>query len=222
MHQNTLTEKGYETLISILLVDDHSIVRAGIRQLLESSDDFSVIAEAASGEEGSREFFRIRPDIMILDLMLPGESGLATLRRIHNRDETAKILVLSMYDDPAMLVRALDNGARGYLSKSAAHCELKNAVRAVAEGKPYIEQGLRERLNEQTLSEQHPSLVLTSREFEVFTMLANGLTVVKIAELLHLSAKTVGAHHTSIMKKMGLKNSAQLVRVAIMWGTIKL
>jgi len=209
-------------LISILLVDDHSIVREGVRQLLESCEEFSVVAEAASGEEGFREFFRIRPDIMILDLMLPGESGLATLRRIHNRDETAKILVLSMYDDPAMLVRALDNGARGYLSKSAAHSELKDAVRAVAEGKPYIEQGLRERLHERTLNDQHPSQALTSREFEVFAMLAEGLTVINIAKLLHLSAKTVGAHHTSIMKKLGLKNSAQLVRVAITWGAIKL
>jgi len=209
-------------LISILLVDDHSIVREGVRQLLESCDEFSVVAEAASGEDGFREFFRIKPDIMILDLMLPGEGGLATLRRIHNRDDAAKILVLSMYDDPAMLVRALDNGARGYLSKSAAHSELKDAVRAVADGKPYIEQGLRERLHEQTLNEQHPSQALTAREFEVFTMLAEGKTVVGIAELLHLSAKTVGAHHTSIMKKLGLKNSAQLVRVAIMWGSIKL
>lgn len=209
-------------MISILLVDDHSIVREGVRQLLESCDEFSVVAEASSGEDGFREFFRIRPDIMILDLMLPGEGGLATLRRIQNRDGAAKVLVLSMYDDPAMLVRALDNGARGYLSKSAAHSELKNAVRAVADGKPYIEQGLRERLHEQTLSERHPSQVLTAREFEVFTMLAEGRTVVGIAELLYLSAKTVGAHHTSIMKKLGLKNSAQLVRVAITWGTIKL
>jgi len=209
-------------LLSILLVDDHSIVREGIRQLLESCDAFSVVAEAASGEEGFREFFRTRPDIMILDLMLPGESGLATLRRIHNRDQTAKILVLSMYDDPAMLVRALDNGAKGYLSKSAAHSELNDAVHAVAAGQSYIEQGLRKRLNERTLSEQHPSHILTAREFEVFAMLVEGMTVIQIAELLHLSAKTVGAHHTSIMKKLGLKNSAQLVRLAIMWGTIRL
>lgn len=209
-------------MISILLVDDHSIVREGIRQLLESCDEFNVVAEAPSGEKGFREFFRIKPDIMVLDLMLPGEGGLATLRRIHNRNENAKILVLSMYDDPAMVVRALDNGAKGYLSKSAAHSELQDAVRAVAGGKPYIEQGLRERLHEQTLNDRHPSLVLTGREFEVFTMLAEGRTVVNIAELLHLSAKTVGAHHTSIMKKLGLKNSAQLVRIALIWGAIKL
>ncbi len=209
-------------MISVLLVDDHTIVRAGIRQLLESGDEFTVVAEASSGEEGFRSFFQVRPDLMILDLMLPGESGLATLRRILHRDEAAKVLVLSMYDDPAMLVRALDNGAKGYLSKSAAHSELKDAVRSVARGKPYIEQGLRERLHEQTLNTQHPSLVLTAREFEVFTMLANGQSVADIAELLHLSGKTVGAHHTGIMKKMGLKNSAQLVRVAIMWGTVKL
>jgi len=209
-------------LISILLVDDHSIVREGIRQLLNTCDEFSVVAEAASGEAGFRDFFRIQPDIMILDLMLPGESGLATLRRIHNRDEDAKILVLSMYDEPAMMVRALDYGAKGYLSKSAAHSELILATRAVANGRPYIEQGLFERLQKQTLNKQHPSQALTSREFEVFTMLAEGRTVVVIAELLHLSPKTVGAHQTSIMKKLSIKNSAQLLRTAIMWGIIKL
>jgi len=209
-------------VISILLVDDHNIVREGIRQLLESCDDLAVVAVASGGEEGFRQFFHIKPDVMILDLMLPGEGGLATLRRIHNRDAAAKVLVLSMYDDPAIMVRALDNGAKGYLSKSAAHAELISAARAVAAGKPYIELGLRERLHKQALNENHPAQVLTSRELEISSMLAEGRSVVEIAELLHISPKTAGAHHTSIMKKLGLKNSALLVRLAITWGIVKL
>jgi len=204
-------------MISIVLVDDHAMVRNGIRQLLESEDDFAVIGEAESGEEGFRAFFQLQPDVLILDLMLPGEGGLATLRRISNRDTNARVLILSMYDDPAILIRALDCGAKGYLSKAASHVELKMAVQSVASGTPYIEQSIRDKLHE-----QHPSLVLTAREFEVFSMLAEGHTVVEIAELLHLSSKTAGAHQTSILKKLELKNSAQLVRTAIIWGVTKL
>jgi len=209
-------------MISIVLVDDHAMVRNGIRQLLESDGDFAVIGEAESGEEGFRAFFQLQPDVLILDLMLPGEGGLATLRRISNRDTNARVLILSMYDDPAIVIRALDCGARGYLSKAASHVELKMAVQSVASGTPYIEQSIRDKLHERTINEQHPSLVLTAREFEVFSMLAEGHTVVEIAELLHLSPKTAGAHQTSILKKLELKNSAQLVRTAIVWGVTKL
>ncbi len=209
-------------MISIVLVDDHAMVRQGIRQLLESDDSFAVIGEAESGEAGFRAYFQLQPDVLILDLMLPGESGLATLRRITSRDADARVLVLSMYDDPAIVVRALDNGAKGYISKAAPHNELKAAVEAVAAGAPYVEQNIRDKLHDCTINEQHPSLALTAREFEVFSMLAEGRTVVEIAELLHLSPKTAGAHQTSIMKKLSLKNSAQLVRTAIVWGVAKL
>jgi len=209
-------------MISIVLVDDHAMVRNGIRQLLESDDAFAVIGEAESGEEGFRAFFQLQPDVLILDLMLPGEGGLATLRRISNRDTNARVLILSMYDDPAIVIRALDCGAKGYLSKAASHVELKMAVQSVASGTPYIEQSIRDKLHERTINEQHPSLVLTAREFEVFSMLAEGRSVVEIAELLHLSPKTAGAHQTSILKKLELKNSAQVVRTAIVWGVTKL
>ena len=209
-------------MISIVLVDDHAMVRQGIRQLLESDDSFAVIGEAESGEAGFRAYFQLQPDVLILDLMLPGESGLATLRRITSRDADARVLVLSMYDDPAIVVRALDNGAKGYISKAASHNELKTAVKTVAAGAPYVEQNIRDELHARTINEQHPSLALTAREFEVFGMLAEGRSVVEIAELLHLSPKTAGAHQTSIMKKLSLKNSAQLVRTAIVWGVTKL
>jgi len=210
-------------MISILLVDDHAIVRQSVRQMLEAdNNNYAVVGEASTGEEGFRKYFELQPDMVLLDLMLPGEGGLATMRRIYNRDASAKILVLSMYDDPGIVIRTIDYGAKGYISKSAAPDELKHAVEVVASGKPYIEQRIQAALHDRTTQEQHPSLVLTAREFEVFSMLAEGRMVVDIANLLHISAKTVGTHQTSILKKLKLQNSAQLVRTAILWGVSKI
>jgi len=209
-------------MISILLVDDHTIVRQALRQLLETEDNYAVVGEASTGEEGFRKYFELQPDVILLDLMLPGEGGLATMRRIHNRDASARILVLSMYDDPGIVIRTLDYGARGYISKSAAPDELKHAVKLVASGQPYLERRIHDDLHARTIQEQHPALVLTARELEVFSMLADGRSVMEIASLLHLSDKTVGAHQTSILKKLKLQNSAQLVRTAILWGITKI
>lgn len=206
--------------IRILLIDDHTIVRKGIRDLLETQEDFTVVGEAGSGETGFRAFAELQPDLVILDLNLPGENGLATLRRMLARDQSAKILILSMHHDLAFVTRALDYGAAGYLSKDVAHHELIKAVNQIACGTPYIEQQLLDQLHNQTQPTQHPSMLLSAREFEVFCLLARGESVNEIAELLHLSSKTVGAHHTSIMKKLQLKNGAQLVRTAIVWGVI--
>jgi len=207
-------------MISILLVDDHDLVRQGLRQLLEIEPDFTIVAEVATGEAAYTAYFKHHPDIVLLDINLPGESGLSTTRRLLARAEHANILALSMYDDPAIVSRALESGARGYISKSVSPAELKQAVIAVASGNPYLEKRLGDQLQKRSASDINPSQLLTDREFEVFTLLAEGHTVNEIADLLHLSSKTVGAHHTSIMKKLGLKNSAQLVRVGITWGLI--
>lgn len=209
-------------MISILLVDDHDLVRQGLRELLQVEDNFSIVAEVATGEAAYTAYFKYQPDIMLLDISLPRESGLSTMRRLLARDQDANILALSMYDDPVIVMRALDNGAKGYISKSASADVLKQAINAVAGGALYLEKRLHEQLHERTTSEINPSQVLTDREFEVFTLLAEGRTVNEIAGVLHLSAKTIGAYHTSIMKKLGLKNSAQLVRMAIAWGLIRL
>jgi len=207
-------------MVSIMLVDDHDLVRQGLRQLLEIESDFTIVAEVATGEAAYTAYFKHHPDIVLLDINLPGESGLSTMRRLLARAEHGNILALSMYDDLAMVSRALEGGARGYISKSVSPAELKQAVTAVAAGKPYLEKRLSDQLQKRNASDINPSRLLTDREFEVFTLLAEGKTVNEIAGLLHLSSKTVGAYHTSIMKKLGLKNSAQLVRVAITWGLI--
>ena len=204
-------------MISILLVDDHDMVRSGFRRLLETHPHFHVAGEATNGEEAYRHYFDLRPDVILLDLLMPGEGGLATLRRLTNRDAAARVLVLSVFDEPGIVRRALENGASGYLSKGASEAELVEGVETVAAGHTYIES----RLSAYADSPASPIDVLTTREFEIFTMLAQGRSVNEISEVLHLSPKTVGAHRTSIMKKMSLHNSAELARLAIVWNVVR-
>jgi len=207
-------------MVSILLVDDHAMVRSGVRQLLESSPLFHVIGEADNGEDGFRLYFDLHPDLLLLDLQMAGEGGLATMRRLINRDAQIRILVLSMFDDPGIVRRAIDIGALGYLSKGASLDELTKAVMAVAAGQSYIEPRFASQLD-RIDPNINPLELLTTREFEVFSMLAIGRSVIEIAKLLHLSSKTAGAHRTSIMKKLALKNSAELARAAIAWNVVK-
>ncbi|GAV20760.1 two-component system, NarL family, invasion response regulator UvrY [Mariprofundus micogutta] len=208
-------------MVSILLVDEHDMVRAAFKQLLETSDDFEVVAEASGGEEACRKYMQHNPDVIVLDLSLPGTSGLATLRRLVARDENIHVIVLSLHDDPPIVARALKLGAKGFVSKSAPFHELQTAISEVCSGSQYIEERLHTE-TQQILQNKNPASVLTDREFEVLTMLAEGKSVVEISDLLHLSSKTVGAHRTSIMKKLYLNNSAELVRAAILWDIIKL
>jgi len=206
--------------ISVLVVDDHAMVRSGFRRLLETSSQFHVVGEAENGEEAFRLYFDLRPDVVLLDLLMPGEGGLATIRRLISRDTQARVLVISMFDEPGIVRRTIDVGALGYLSKGASLEELTAAVMAVAAGQCYIEARLASRLKE-VEQNMNPVDALTTRELEVFSMLAVGRSVNEIADLLHLSSKTVGAHRTSIMKKLALKNSAALARMAIVWNVVK-
>lgn len=221
---NFCSDKGemIKSMITILLVDDHEMVRQGFLQLLETYDDFKVVAEASTGEDGFRKCQQLNPDIVLLDISLPGEGGLATLRRLHARNEQVKVVVLSMHDDPAIIIRAMESGACGFLSKSAFADELRDALIIIHEGGKYIEKRLNDKVHEQGSVGKNPVNVLTSREFEVFGMLSEGKSVLEISELLHLSPKTAGAHRTSIMKKLQLRNSAELVRVALLWNVSKL
>jgi len=207
-------------MISVLLVDDHTMVRSGFRRLLETNPHFHVVGEAENGEEAFRLYFDLRPDVLLLDLLMPGEGGLATIRRLIGRDANIRILVLSMFDEPGIVRRAMDVGAKGYLSKGASLEELTTAVTAVANGRSYIEARLAAQLQAVELH-VNPIDSLTTREFEVFSMLAVGRSVQDIATLLHLSTKTVGAHRTSIMKKLVLKNGAELARMAIVWHIVR-
>ena len=201
--------------VNVVLVDDHPVVRDGYRRLLESTPDIRVVAEAGTGEEAYEAYFRIEPDVLVLDLNLPGISGLEVVRRILAKKHDARVLVFSMHDSPMMVSRAMEAGASGYLSKSGAAGEMIEAVRAVVGGGRYLSSGLLSDLVGGRLGEGEPLERLTKREFEVFLRLAQGESVAEIAQVLCISPKTVGVHQTNIMKKLELRNAADLTRLAI-------
>lgn len=209
-------------MISVLLVDDHTVVRTGFRLLLESTADVRVIAEADSGEAACRRFDETTPDIVVLDLSMPGIGGLETLRRLRARDQSAKMLALSAHDDVMHARRALRQGALGFLSKRTAPETLLEAVRTVAAGQRYIDPRLAQEIALADVSGAlSPVELLSEREFEVFMRLANGAAVQRIATELNLSASTVGTHLYNIKQKLQVSNQAELTLVALRAGLIE-
>lgn len=209
-------------MIRVLLVDDHTVVRTGFRLLLETVPDVRVIAEADSGEAACLRFDELSPDVVVLDLSMPGIGGLETLKRLRARDRDARMLALSAHDDALHARRALRQGALGFLSKRTAPETLLEAVRMVAAGQRYIDPKLAQEL---ALAEVGgaASLVesLSEREFEVFMRLANGSAVPKIAAELNLSASTVGTHLYNIKQKLQAGNQAELTLIALRAGLIE-
>ena len=207
--------------IRVLLVDDHPVVRDGYKRLLESTPDIVVQAEAATGQDAYVTYFRVEPDVLILDLSLPGISGLESLRRIRARDPGARVLVFSMHDSPLMVTRAVEAGAAGYLTKSSAASQMVEAVREVARGRNFLPADLVPELISANAQRNDPLKALTPREFQVFLRLAQGEPVAEIARVLVISPKTVGVHQTNIMKKLDLRNVSELTRLAIRCGAIQ-
>jgi len=207
--------------ISVLLVDDHEVVRAGYRRLLESTGGISVIAEAASGEDAYTNYFNYHPDVLVMDLSMPGMGGLEASMRILAKDKSAKILVFSVHENEVFLQRALDSGILGYISKRSASQVMVDAVRQVATGELFVGQEMMPYLlKRKTTPESEPVAGLSPREFEVFHLLADSKSVNDIAEILNLSPKTVGHHCTSVKKKLGVPDIAALTRLAIRLGII--
>ena len=209
-------------MISVLLVDDHTVVRTGFRLLLETTPDVRVVAEADSGEAACRCFDEVSPDIVVLDLFMPGIGGLETLRRLRARNHSAKMLALSAHDDVMHARRALRQGALGFLSKRTAPETLLEAVRTVAAGQRYIDPRLAQEIALADVSGAvSPLELLSEREFEVFMRLANGSAVQRIATELNLSASTVGTHLYNIKQKLQVSNQAELTLVALRAGLIE-
>ncbi len=207
--------------ISVVLADDHEIVREGMRRLLDQDAGITVVAEAATGEDAYRAYAAHHPDVVVLDLSMPGMGGLGAAARIRARDRDSRIVVLSAHDDPTSVRRAMKIGILGYISKSSAGGCLVEAVQSVARGRRYLDPHVAERLErEQSGAHANPVDVLSNREFEVFKLLATGHSVAEIARLLSVSPKTAGTHHTRVMQKLGVANTAQLVHVAIEYGVI--
>ncbi len=208
--------------IRIMLVDDHVVVRSGLRRMLEQKPGFSVVAEAESGEQAYQEFTDHRPDVMVMDVSMPGMGGLEALRRILTRHPTARIVVYSMHENAAFATQALQSGARAYVAKSGPSDELVQAVLEAARGKGYLSPSVAQRIALNTLAgEDDPFKRLSAREFEVFRLLAEGGNVETIAEMLKISQKTVANYQTLLKQKLGVSSPVDLVRLAIRHGVIE-
>jgi len=210
-------------MIRVLLADDHAVVRTGFRLLLEADGDIRVVGEADSGEAACRQYAELEPDVVILDIAMPGMGGLEALKRIRARDPRARVLALSAYDDPMHARRALREGALGFLSKRSAPETLKEALTTVAASKRYIDAAVAQKLALEELDggAKSPIERLSEREFDVFLRLARGATVQRIAEELKLSASTVGTHLYNVKQKLGVTNQSELTLIAIRHGLIE-
>jgi two-component system invasion response regulator UvrY len=205
-----------------MLVDDHAVVRMGFRLLLQSTPDIQVTAEAESGEEAVRRFAELKPDVVVMDISMPGIGGLEAVGRILAREPMARILVLSAHEDPMHARRVLKAGAAGYLTKRSAAEELIQAIRQVAQGKTFLEAGIAQQLAVQQLAgEKSPVDMLSEKEFKVFLALAKGQSVAEIAEVMSLSPRTIGTHLYNIKQKLGASNQAELTILAVRAGLIE-
>lgn len=207
----------------VLLVDDHAVVRAGFKMLLAAVEGIEVIAEADRGEQAIQLQQKLQPDIVVMDLSMPGIGGLETIRRIMQRDPKAQILVFSVHHEQVYVQRALDAGAKGYITKNSAPNILPLAIDRIVQGQQYIEPGLLKKTDEFTENQDYQKIVeqFSSREFDIFRLLAKGLTVHKIADELCLGYKTVANYVTQIKKKLQISSVAELAHVAVILGIMK-
>ena len=208
--------------VTIVLVDDHAVVRAGVKRLLEQEPLFEVIAEAESGEKGYQLFGALEPDVMVIDLSMPGMGGLEAIRRIMMRHEKAKILVLSMHEDLSFANQALKLGAKGYLIKNTLGDDLVKAIETISRGEVFLSDEIAKKIAVSSIQgDQDPIHDLSAREFEIFRLLAEGLEVDAIATTLNISSKTVSNYQTMIKQKLNINTPIELIRYAIKVGVIK-
>jgi len=212
----------------ILLADDHAVLRSGLRLLLTSQNEFEVVGEASSGMETLTLAEQLQPDLILLDLSMPALGGLEAMPVLRKLVPSARILILTMHDDPQYLRQALKNGASGYVLKKAADAELLSAMRAVLRGEVYVHPSMTRVLLEDLLPKAQMTISnnawgsLSEREQEVLKMVALGHTSAEIAEQLNLSAKTVETYRARGMEKLGLRTRAALVKFALQEGLIKM
>jgi DNA-binding NarL/FixJ family response regulator len=207
---------------TIVLVDDHAVVRAGVRRLLEQEPLFEVIGEAESGEKAYQIFGELKPDVMVMDLSMPGMGGLESIRRILMRYEKAKILVLSMHEDLSFANQALKLGAKGYLTKNTLADDLVKSIETVTQGDVFLSDEIAKKMAMQSISgNQDPVHELSAREFEIFRLLAEGLDIDAISSTLNISSKTVSNYQTMIKQKLNINTPIELIRYAIKVGVIK-
>jgi DNA-binding NarL/FixJ family response regulator len=204
-------------MIRIVVADDHTIVREGLKQLLSANDDLEVVAEAADGHQVMQRVRDTELDVLLMDMSMPGKSGIELIKQVRAEKPRLRILVLSMHEEQQYAVRAIKAGAAGYLTKESASTQLVNAIRKVAGGGAFISAEVAEQLalGAMPQTEGPPHAALSDREYQVFRMVASGSSVTEIAESLNLSAKTVSTHKARLMQKMGLRSQADIIRYAI-------
>ena len=204
-------------MIRIVIADDHTIMREGLKRILDGADDIQVVGEAVDGFEALAHVRKGGFDLLMLDLSMPGRSGVELIRQIKDEVPKLPILILTMHEEEQYAVRAIRAGARGYLTKESAGTQLVSAIRKVAAGRPYISLEVAEQLAMDAMptNEELPHKQLSNREFEVFTLLVSGKSITEIADSLHLSAKTVSTHKTRILQKMNMNSLAEMVQYAV-------
>jgi two-component system, NarL family, response regulator NreC len=210
-------------VIRLVVVDDHAVVRSGLRMLLEAEKDFDVVGEAENARRAVFEVIETKPDVVLLDVVMPGGSGIEAIKPVLEAAEGVKVLVLSMQDDPSYVREAFAAGANGYVLKEAADTELVEAVRQVAAGGSYVHPTLGARMiaadaEERRRADEDP---LSEREREILRLLALGHTNQEIAKMLYISVRTAEAHRAHIMRKLGLGTRAELVRYALQHGLLE-
>ncbi|BDZ74396.1 MULTISPECIES: response regulator [Methylophaga] len=208
-------------LIKVMLTDDHAVVRSGLCRLLEQNAEIKVIAEAESGEQAYQTYPDNKPDVLVMDMSMPGMGGLEALRRILHRWPDARVIMFSMHENATYAIQSLTAGAMGYVAKSGNAEDLVKAVKEVASGKSFLSADMAQKVALQSLTgDDNPTQRLTSREFEVFRLLAEGKLVEEIAGRLNIGQKTVANYQTSLKQKLDIHSPVELVRLAMKYGVI--
>ncbi|MET4577730.1 response regulator transcription factor [Ottowia thiooxydans] len=207
-------------MIRIVIADDHAIVREGLKRIVSSIPDMEVAGEAGNGTEVMQRVRELDFDVLVLDLSMPGRSGMELIKLIRAEKPMPRVLVLSMHQELQYAVRAIKNGASGYLTKESAPAQLEQAIRKVASGGAFISAEVAEQLALGAMpgSQAVPHESLSNREFEVLQLLVAGISLTDIGTRMNLSVKTVSTHKTNLMQKMGLNNQSELIRYAIRHG----
>jgi DNA-binding NarL/FixJ family response regulator len=201
--------------IRVLVVDDHAILREGICSLLERQDDMQVVGEAANGEEALARVADAQPDLVLMDLAMPGMGGLEATRRLHATQPEVRVLVLTQHDNREFVTPALEAGAAGYVLKRSGGREVVNAIRQVMRGATILDSDLAQKLGQRPAGQNPREAHLTERELQVLGLVVDGLSNKEIALQLNISPKTASVHRSNIMQKLGARNTADLVRTAM-------
>ncbi|HEY0665306.1 MAG TPA: response regulator transcription factor [Gallionella sp.] len=209
-------------MIRVFIVDDHSVVRQGLKRILDEADDIECAGEAGSGDEALNKIRKIKWNVMLLDISMPDKNGGEVLKLVLNANRDARVLILSMYEEDQYAVRLMKAGASGYLTKDVAPEQLLDAIRKVADGKKYISPALAELLLQECSTDTSRPLhaTLSDREYHVMKLIGSGKQVSEIAAMLSLSVKTVSTYRTHILAKMKLKNNAEITLYALRNGLV--